>query len=150
DIELLWELQNLGLGNRARVNERRAENELAMVELMRVQDRVAAEVVQAHAQAQSASARLVEAEKELKDAVESANRNLEGFGQTQTVGRPTEGGRLLLLIRPQEVVAAVQALAQAYTDFYGAVADHDRAQFRLYRALGHPAQALTCAGTALG
>jgi len=36
----------------------------------------------------------------------------------------------------------VQALAQAYTDFYAAVADYNRAQFRLYRALGHPAQCL--------
>jgi hypothetical protein len=36
----------------------------------------------------------------------------------------------------------VQALAQAYNDYYGAVADYDRSQFRLYRALGHPAQAL--------
>jgi len=36
----------------------------------------------------------------------------------------------------------VQALAQAYLDYYGAVADANRAQFRLYRALGQPAQAL--------
>jgi hypothetical protein len=40
------------------------------------------------------------------------------------------------------VVAAVGALAQAYVDYYGAIADYDRAQFRLYHALGHPAQAL--------
>jgi hypothetical protein len=36
-------------------------------------------------------------------------------------------------------VAAVQALDQAYRDYFGAVADANRAQFRLYRALGHPA-----------
>ena len=46
-------------------------------------------------------------------------------------------------VEPQEVVAALQALAQAYTDYYTAVADYDRAQFRLYHALGHPAQAVT-------
>jgi hypothetical protein len=33
-------------------------------------------------------------------------------------------------------------LAQAYTDYYGAVADFNRAQFRLYRALAYPAQVL--------
>jgi hypothetical protein len=44
------------------------------------------------------------------------------------------------LVRPQEVVVSIQALAQAYSDYYGAVADYDRAQFRLYRALGQPAQ----------
>ena len=41
-----------------------------------------------------------------------------------------------------EAWRAVQALSQAYTDFYSAVADYNRAQFRLYRALGHPAQVL--------
>ena len=56
----------------------------------------------------------------------------------------TGAGAIALLVRPQEAVAAVQALAQAYNDFYGAVADYDRAQFRLYHALGNPAQALAC------
>ena len=28
---------------------------------------------------------------------------------------------------------------EAYADYYAAVADYDRAQFRLYRALGHSA-----------
>ncbi len=46
------------------------------------------------------------------------------------------------LVRPQEVVASLQALSQAYMDYYGAVADYDRSQFRLYHALGHPAQSL--------
>ncbi len=138
DVQLLWELQNLGFGNRARVNERKAERELALIELFRIQDHIAAEVVQSHAQVQSASARLSEAEIGVKDAIESANSNLEGVGQTQGTGK------LVLLIRPQEAVAAVQALAQAYADYYSSVAEYDRAQFRLYRALGQPAQSLTC------
>ena len=49
----------------------------------------------------------------------------------------------MLVFRPQEAVAAVAALDQAYRDYYAAVADPNRAQFRLYRALGHPAQGLT-------
>src|SRR5207253_6270824 len=61
DVQLLWELQNLGFGNRARVNERRSENEQALLELFRVQDRIAAEVVQAHAQVRAAAERLDEA-----------------------------------------------------------------------------------------
>ena len=36
-----------------------------------------------------------------------------------------------------------QTLAQAYNDYYGAIADHNRAQFRLYRALGYPAHFVT-------
>jgi outer membrane protein TolC len=139
DVQLLWELQNLGFGNRARVNERRAENELALLELFRVQDRIAAEVVQAYAQAQSAVLRVRETEQELKDALEVVRENIKALGQTQGTGRP-----LILVVRPQEVVAAVQALATAYNHFHGAIADYNRAQFRLYRALGHPAQELTC------
>jgi hypothetical protein len=49
---------------------------------------------------------------------------------------------VVLIVRPQEVVAALQARAQANADFFAAVADYNRAQFRLYRALGHPAECL--------
>jgi outer membrane protein TolC len=142
DVQVLWELQNLGFGNKALMDQRRAENRLSVLELFGIQDRVAAEVTQAYAQAQSAASRLGKAESELKNAVESANKNLEGLGQTRTAG----GKLIILVIRPQEVVAAIQALAQAYTDYYGAVADYNRAQFRLYRALGQPAQLLAGQG----
>jgi outer membrane protein TolC len=139
DIQVLWELQNLGFGNRALRDVRRSENRLSVLELFRIQDQVAAEVAQAYAQAQSAANRVGKAERGLKDAVDSANKNFEGLGQTKTAG----GRVIILVIRPQEVVAAIQALAQAYGDYYAAVADYNRAQFRLYRALGQPAQLLS-------
>ena len=142
DVQVLWELQNLGFGNKALVDARRAENRLSVLELFRLEDQVADDVAKAHAQAQSATNRLDRAEKGLKDAVESANKNFQGLGQTQ----PTGGKAVLLLVRPQEVLAAIQALAQAYNDYFAAVADYNRAQFRLYRAIGQPAQLLT--GTA--
>jgi outer membrane protein TolC len=138
DLQVLWELRNLGFGNRALVNERRGEHELSILELFRIQDRVAADVVQSHELAQSAAERMKEAEAELRDAVDSAEKNLQGVSQTKRL----TGNLLILVIRPQEVVAAIQALFQAYGDYYGAVADYNRAQFRLYRALGHPAQTL--------
>jgi outer membrane protein TolC len=142
DVQILWEFQNLLLGNKALVAQRRAENRLAVLDLFRVQDQVAAEVAQAYAQALSAASRLGKAENGLKDAVESANKNFAGLGQTKNVA----GQPIILVIRPQEVVAAVQALAFAYNDYYGAVADYNRAQFLLYRALGQPAQLLTAQG----
>jgi hypothetical protein len=138
DVQVLWELQNLGFGNRALLDQRRSENRLSLLELFRLQDQVAAEVTQAYAQGQSAANRLGKAESGLKDAVESANKNLEGLGQTKTAS----GKVIILVIRPQEVVAAIQALMLAYNDYYAAVADYNRAQFRLYRALGQPAQLL--------
>ena len=142
DIQVLWEIQNLGFGNRALVDQRRAENRLSVLDLFRLQDQVAAEVAQAYAQARSAASRLGKAERGLQDAALSANKNFEGLGQTKTAG----GKVIVLVIRPQEVVAAIQALAQAYNDYYGAGADYNRAQFRLYRALGQPAQALAAEG----
>jgi outer membrane protein TolC len=138
DVQLVWELQNLGLGNAARTRERRADNQIALLEMLQLQDRIAAEVMQAHAQAQEAAERITESQAGLEDALDSADKNLEGMSQTRRVGEA-----VLLVIRPQEVVASVQALNQAYADFYTAIADYDRAQFRLYRALGRPAQALS-------
>lgn len=141
DVQMVWELQNLGFGNFAKTRERRAENQVALWELLQLQDRVAAEVVQAHAQAQEASGRIKDAEAGVKDALELTEKNIEGMNATRSVGAGV-GETVLLIVRPQEVVAAVQALNQAYLDYYAAVADYDRAQFRLYRALGQPAQVL--------
>jgi outer membrane protein TolC len=135
DLQLLWQFDNLGFGNWGRIRQRAAENRLAVVNLFRTEDRVAAEVVQAYAQGQLAARRVDLAEKGLQAALASADKNLAALGTTKEAG-----GVKQTLVRPQEAVAAVQALGQAYIDYYGAVADYDRAQFRLYRALGHPAQ----------
>jgi outer membrane protein TolC len=137
DLQVLWQFDNLGFGNLAKVQQRQAENRLAVIDLFRIQDRVAAEVAQAYAQAQLAARRVDVAEKGVRSALNSADKNLVALGQTKGGGNP-----VVLLVRPQEAIAAVQALAQAYIDYYGAVADANRAQFRLYRALGQPAQCL--------
>lgn len=138
DLQVLWKLDNLGFGNQAQIRQRRAENQAAIFELFRTQDRIAGEVAQAEAEVQSAAARMNDADDELRDALDSANKNLAGLGQTRTAGNV-----LILIVRPQEVVASIQALAQAYNDYYGATADYNRAEFRLYHALGNPAQELT-------
>jgi outer membrane protein TolC len=137
DLQLLWQFNNLGFGNRAQVHQREAENRLALIDLFRTQDRVAAEVAQAYAQAKLAARRVELAERGARSALSSADKNLGALRQTKSAG-----GQVVLLVRPQEAVASVQALAQAYADYYGAVADANRAQFRLYRALGRPAQQL--------
>jgi hypothetical protein len=131
----LWQLNNLGFGNRALARQREAENRLALVDLFRIEDRVAAEVAQAHAQAQQAARRAEVTERGLRSAILSVDKNLAALSQTKGVGN-----QLVTLVRPQEVVAAIQALSQAYIDYFGAVADSNRAQFRLYRALGQPAE----------
>jgi outer membrane protein TolC len=135
DLQILWQLDNLGFGNVAKVHQKQADNRAAALELLRLEDRIASEVAQAYAQAQLAARRLEVAERGLKPALLSVSKNLEALSQTKGVGN-----QQVTLVRPQEVVAAIQALAQSYTDYYGAVADANRAQFRLYRALGQPAQ----------
>src|SRR5262245_5926186 len=105
DVQVLWELQGLGFGNRAAVREQEAENRVALLNLFRTQDQVAADVVQAQAQAARAASRVKLAEEGLKEAAETVKTNLEGLGQTRRVG-----DTLTLVFRPQEVVAAVQGL----------------------------------------
>lgn len=137
DVQLLWEVRNLGLGNRAAIRKRRTEADLASLEEARTRELIAAEVMQARAEVRSAVARVKFAEAELKNALESFEKNLEGLGQTRRAGE-----LLILVVRPLEAVASLQALAQAYSNFYAASADANRAQFRLYRALGKPAHLL--------
>jgi outer membrane protein TolC len=137
DLQVLWQLDNLGFGNQARVHQRQAENRQAIVELFRMEDKIAAEVAEAHAQAQLALRRVALAEKGIRAAQSSADKNVAALSQTKEVD-----GRVVLLARPQEALVSVQALAQAYADYYGAVADANRAQFRLYRALGNSAECL--------
>jgi hypothetical protein len=71
----------------------------------------------------------------VEQATLSANENLAGVGAIKRVG----GNINVLVIRPQEAVSAIQQLTSAYFDYFGAVADYNRAQFQLYRAVGNPA-----------
>jgi outer membrane protein TolC len=143
DVQLLWQFDNLGFGNRGRVRQRTAENRLAVIELFRVQDRVATEVATYFAQAQFAARRVEIAERGVRLSLDSVEKNLAGLSQTRRTGE-----LVVLIVRPQEALVAVQALAQAYTDYYGAVADANRAQFRLYRAIGQPAKCVPWDGPA--
>jgi outer membrane protein TolC len=139
DAQVIWQFKNLGFGNRGLITQRRGEQQQAQLELFRIQDQVAADVRQAHAQVQAAAVRVRRAEVGLKSAVASYDGNLKGLSQT------VRAGELLQLVnRPQEVVAALQQLQQAYINFYTTVNDYNRAQFRLFRAMGYPAEGLAC------
>ncbi len=142
DIEVaaVWQLQNGGIGNVGRIRQRRAEQEVASIEVTRIVFRVRSEVSQAVARLQTARVRVVETEEEVKQALESADKNFIGLRETS---RPA-GELLRLIIRPQEVVAAIIELNTAYTDYASAVNEYNVAQFELYRALGQPAQWVTC------
>jgi outer membrane protein TolC len=139
NVELLWGLRNFGFGDRAAVREQQAEQQRAVIELFRVQDRVAAEVAQAHDRLASAAVRIGEAEAGLKETQVTYTGNLRGLSETNRFG-----DLLVLVTRPQEAVAALQQLARAYGNYYLAANDYNRAQFPLYWALGFPAGILAC------
>jgi outer membrane protein TolC len=143
DVQVLWQFDNLGFGNRARIRQQEARHSLATLELFRMQDMVAAEVASANAQAKLAAKRIGMAEREMRLALDTFERNLAALSQTRRVGNTVQ-----TVVRPQETVAALQAFVQSYTDYYAAVADANRAQFRLYRALGQPAQCILDAAAA--
>lgn len=138
-VQVLWELKNLGFGNIGLIRQRKAEYEGTKIQAYRMQDYVAREVAEALAQMQSAHDRVAMAEEGLKQAILSADHNYAALGEVKRVGGQLMG----LVIRPLEAIAAEQALLQAYYDYFGAVGDYNRSQFQLYRALGNPGQALS-------
>ena len=139
DVGLVWTLENLGLGNRARVRGREADRKKALLELFDLQDRVAEEVVQAHAQAEGTKAEIAEAEKAVIEADITFAGSLNGLLQIRGAGN-----LLQPVSRPQEAVAALQQLNRAYDGYFAAVADYNRAQFQLFHALGYPSRILAC------
>ncbi len=141
DIEVaaVWELQNAGVGNLGLIRQRKAEQDLAAIELSRIIYRVRSEVSQADARLQTARIRTVETEEEVRQSVESADKNFIGLRET---ARPA-GELLRLVVRPQEVVQAIEAMNVAYQQYALAVNDYNAAQFEVYRALGQPAQLVT-------
>ncbi len=90
--------------------------------MLKVQDRVASEVVTAD-KTRIAAARQVE---EARHEVEEAQRSL-----AQNLSRIRRAAGL-----PIEALQPIQALAQARGDYLEAVLTSNRAQFRLKRAIG--------------
>jgi outer membrane protein TolC len=138
-LEFVWGVDNLGFGNQARVRERRAEQERMVVELFRVQDLVAAEVARSHAQLVSATTRMDWAETGLRDARLTYDASVDELGKITEIS-----GSRVLTRRVFEVVDALRALLAAYDRYFAAVSDFNRAEFRLYRAIGYPAGVLAC------
>jgi outer membrane protein TolC len=129
DVNLFWEVQNLGFADRAIARTRAAQQRTAALELLKVQDRVASQVVGADKARLAASRQMEEAGRALPEALESLRLNLLNIRR---------GAGLPGSTRPIEVLQPIQAMAQARTDYLDAVLAYNRAQFRLYWALGQP------------
>jgi outer membrane protein TolC len=134
---LMWQLDSLGMGNAAMVKWMRGDASGAMVQFFRVQDMAAADVTRSQARLQSAAARVVQAERELRGALINYKGADEGLEQTKRFGNV-----LHLVFRPQEVVFSLKLLKLAYDDYWTTVAEYNQAQFRMFHALGYPAREL--------
>jgi outer membrane protein TolC len=138
-LGLVWEMQNLGMGNRALVRERQAERQQLLVELFRIQDLVAAEIARAHTQLASAAVRLAVDERGVQEARAAYEGSVQNLGKIEPLGQAQ-----VVVRRAFEVIDALRALSTHYDLYFTSVGDYNRAQFRLYRALGYPAGLLAC------
>jgi outer membrane protein TolC len=132
--QVSWLAESMGLGNLARIKEQRGYQSLEIVRLFQVQDAVAADVTRAQAHLQSAAVRVGQAERALREALTTFDKNYQGLLQTKRFGNI-----LVQVYRPQEVVVSLEGLRGAYDQYFSTVADYNRAQFEMFHALGYPA-----------
>lgn len=123
-----WKLDNFGLGNRAVVRERQSQFAQTNFRLMTVENAVAAQIAAARGVADARRQELTSALAALTAARESYRLNLDRARRAPDQGRPIE------------LLQAVQALERTQSDYLHVIADYNRAQFRLYAALGNPPQ----------
>jgi outer membrane protein TolC len=133
-IQLIWQVENFGLGNLAKIKGQRGQQSRAIIDLRNAQDAAVAEVTEAHAWLQSAAVRVVQAEQALRTSLIALNGNVEGLEQTSRFA-----DELVLITRPQEAVYALQLLQRAFDQYFATVSEYNRAQFQLFHALGYPA-----------
>jgi outer membrane protein TolC len=126
---LFWELRGLGLSDRGNRRVAEAQRKTADIDLIRVEARVANDVVAAYKARAAAAGWMDEARTSVAEAAESLALNLTNI---------RSGAMLPGATRPIEVLQPIQALAQARADYLNAVLAYDRAQFRLLRAIGRP------------
>jgi outer membrane protein TolC len=122
DAVAFWELRNFGLGERAARDQQWSAYEQRQLEEVRLMDRIAREVNEAHAQVRSRKRQIAVAESAVESAGNSYSRNLERIRQGEGL--------------PIEVLQAIQALDQARREYVRTVIDYNAAQFRLHRAVG--------------
>ena len=137
-VQLMWQLESLGLGNLARIKRQRGNQSQAIIDLRRAQDHVAADVTRALARVQSATSRVIQADRSVRTGLITYNGQVEGLGQTRRTGDV-----LVLVNRPQEAVYALMLLHIAFDEYFNTVAEYNRAQFDLFHALGYPAREIT-------
>ncbi len=122
DVVAYWNVQNLGAGNAARADERRAQREVATSEQVRLLNRVRREVVEAHGRAEAGLRRVELARARLRTAEAGYREDLHRI----------RGGEGL----PIEILNSVNRLGQARRNLIESILEHNDGQFQLFVALG--------------
>jgi hypothetical protein len=124
-----WELRGLGFGNLAETRTRQTQVNEATIRVREIEARVAAEVTMAAKLAAARKDSLANAQEAVRQAEETWVR-LEKTTFEMT-GRD-------MRYSPLEALLAEQALDTARTRYLAEVIEFNRAQFRLYWAMGRP------------
>jgi outer membrane protein TolC len=124
DALLVWELKNLGFGNRAQWRQQESQYNQARLTAEELRDEIVAEIVKAYHQVRFRRQQIEAAQAQVKAASEALPLNFKGI---------LDG-----VLHAIEAQQAVQALAAAQSQYLNAVIEYDRAQFQLLRALGRP------------
>jgi outer membrane protein TolC len=114
----------LGYGEQAARSTARSQIEQARWRQVQVMDQVASEIAEVHAQVASRREQITLAQSGISAAQASYRRNRDRVQDA--------------LGLPIEALQSIQALDTAQRQYVRAVADFNRAQFRLHRALGCP------------
>ena len=123
-LTLYWQLDGLGFGQRARIEERRAHLREIVLQREKLRDAIAAEVRESHARVASLKRQI-----ELADTAVAHARRAYELNRTRIYDQ--QG-------LPLEVLQAMQTLASAELGALEARAGLTVAQIRLHTALGNP------------
>ncbi len=119
---LVWTVRNLGAGESAARRRKAAQHRQAIIRLQLARDSVAEEVSLAHVQIREGRRQMEFAARTVAESLESLELNMRRI-------RGAEG-------LPIEALQAIDASAKAKDTYLATVAEFNRSQFRLLRAVG--------------
>lgn len=124
DVITFWALENLALGNKARIQLASAQLGTAQLQFLEQLNRVRAEVANAYARTHARFAQIGTAEQSIRDVMQT-------YDSDRLAVKGGEG-------KPIELLESLRLLARGRYAYLNAIADYNRAQLELYVALGNP------------
>ena len=117
----LWELRDLGLGNRAQRHEREAQLLQANTPAQQVRDAIAVEVTTYYHQVEQRRRQTKLAQQNVDESIKSLELHMQRIRGVQGL--------------PIEVLQAIQSVAVTRRAYLATVTNYNRAQFQLLRAV---------------